>query len=354
MKKIFVSLILVILIFALFSCSDDKYEPAQSTEEESKVIYTLEIEDEKYEIRYELYRFLFLTNKGAIDGGNSDVWSGPDAKSYIDKMDAVIIGEAAEIFSVLHLANNIGFDPYSDKADYEVEQMFLNDINSCSGENEEERYTSFLKGIKQKYLNHSTADLLYRFALSEKAIDEYYRTKYDYTEDNVKEFYFSDGCARILQAYFQAGVKSYSEVQLYRNELMNSKNEMALAIKIIGSTAANETDLIDQGELSGIILGKRSLSQREYADYVNEIFSTPDETMTPVITLKNTNADGYYLVYRLAKTNDHFEKFYPAIANAYIDDIVGGTLGGMENALVESCTPEPGYDTIVHAEISMS
>lgn len=359
MKKIaFISLLfLSLIIFA--GCAEDKYPPVESSEEEARVVISLKIEDKEYEVRYELYRALFLNRKSAVDDGNSQVWAGDDASHYIDEINDLIVNDAVEIFSMLHLASKIGFDPYSDKANYDVKEMFKADIESYGSAadlSDEEKYDAYLKYLKQINHNYSTADLLYRYSLATEAVSSYYRTEYEYSKDDVKSYYLSDDCARILQAYFQKGVKTYTAMEIYREKLIGISNELSLAAEIIGSSSANETDLIDSGVLSGIMVGKQSLSQRKYSSYINEIFSLSEGEMSDIISLENTNAqtDGYYLVYRLSKNDEHFETFYPAIANSYIDNIIGGILGGMENALDESKSFTEAYTQISHKDISMN
>ncbi len=357
MKRIAFLSVLLISLLIFVGCTEEKYPPVESSEEEARVVITLKIEDKEYDVRYELYRALFLNNKSEADGGHPEVWSSDDASKYVDKINGLIIDDAVEIFSMLHLASNIGFDPYSDKANYDVEELFEADIESFSfGKDlsDEEKYNAYLENLKNNNLNYSTADLLYRYALAEEAINTYYRTEYEYSKDDVKNYYLSDDCARILQAYFQTGIKTYDAMQSYREMLVGIDNELSLATQIIGSTSANEADLIDNGVLSGIMLGRLSLSQRKYSSYVNEIFSLSEGEMSEIITLQNTNADGYYLVYRLDKNDEHFETFYPAIANSYLDNIVGGILGGMENELDNSKIFTEAYSRISHKDISMN
>ena len=359
MKRTAFIMVLLLSLIIFVGCAEDKYPPVDSSEEEANVVISLKIEDKEYEVRYELYRALFLNRKSAVDGGNSQVWAGADASEYIDKINSLIVNDAVEIFSMLHLANKIGFDPYSEKANYEVKEMFEADIESygsAGGLSNEEKYNAYLTYLKQLNHNYSTADLLYRYSLATEAVNSYYRTEYEYTKDDVKNYYFSDDCARILQAYFQKGVKTYAAMEIYRENLVSIDNELSLAAQIIGSSSANETDLIDNGVLSGIMVGKKSLSQRKYSGYINEIFSLSAGEMSNIITLENTNAqtDGYYLVYRLNKNDEHFETFYPAVANSYIDNLVGGILGGMENALDESKSFTDAYNRISHKDISMN
>ena len=59
LKKLICALLTVAMLLALISCGD--YEPVPSTADEARTVMTFRIEGEKYELKYELYRCLFLT-----------------------------------------------------------------------------------------------------------------------------------------------------------------------------------------------------------------------------------------------------------------------------------------------------
>ena len=95
MKKL-TSIVLIIAtlalsILSLASCTKNKYAPVESTAEEKKVVMTLSIDSDKYEVKYELYRALFLALRDEVDGGDRSVWSGENKAEYIEKIDALII-----------------------------------------------------------------------------------------------------------------------------------------------------------------------------------------------------------------------------------------------------------------------
>ncbi len=364
MKKFVLALILALTLFAFYGCAEEKYPPVPSTEEEAKVVLTLKIEDKEYDVRYELYRALFLNHKSRIDGGNEAVWSGENKDVYINEINEIIINDLSQIFAAFHLADKIGFDPYSSEVDYKIEEFIRGAVEGDGNQIGHGSYEAFLASLKKNNLNYSTATLLYRYALAETAIDKYYGGEYNelgaledgeykYTREDVENYYYSDACARIFQAYFQKGIKTYSQMQEYRESLAEIDNEFTLAMRFIGTTSALESDFISDGELSGIVLGRTALQSYDYAEYINSVFALADGELSDVITLSHTNADGYYVVYRLAKSSEHFEKFYTSVRNSYIDSVIGATLGGIENTLSESVTFTENYNSIIHKDISL-
>ena len=92
MKKIIALLLALVCLGSLISCKrKPKYEPVESTEEENTTVMTLTIGEDKYQVKYELYRHFFLNYKSTVDGGNADVWNGESKEKYIAEIDKIII-----------------------------------------------------------------------------------------------------------------------------------------------------------------------------------------------------------------------------------------------------------------------
>lgn len=356
MKKTVLALLLAVSMLVITGCSPDeeKYPPVESTEEEARVVLTLKAEDTEYEVKYELYRALFLNNKARVDGGNDAVWSGDNAQEYIDKINELIIHDAAEIFAAIHIAGEVGYDAYSKEANNKIEEFIVGAVEGDSNQIGHGSYEKYLENLKSNNLNYSTATLLYRYALAETAVESYYNEDYEYTREDVEAFYFSDDCARILQAYFPAGTKSYSQANDYRTALSEIDDEYTIAVRIIGSTAATETDLIINDKVSGVLLGKTTLSQFDFYDYISTVFDLEDGKVSKVIAVENSNADGYYIVYKVAKTPEHLSDFYFLAESAYLENIIGGVLGGAESELCENITFTSDYSLVSHKDISMN
>ena len=76
MKKIIAFLLSLIILAGLTACSGGGYEPVPSTDEEARVVMTLECDGKSYDVKYELYRALFLSHRDELDGGDRELWSG--------------------------------------------------------------------------------------------------------------------------------------------------------------------------------------------------------------------------------------------------------------------------------------
>ncbi len=353
MKRIISLILLSLCCLMLFGCAEDKYPPVESTEEEARVVMTLSVEDKEYEVRYELYRAFFLNNKSMIDGGDDSVWTSDNKQKYIDEINAVITERLTEIFAVIHRASLIGFDPYSDKTDYLIEEYVKGAVEGDDTQKGHGSYDAYLKSLKKNNLNYSVATFLVRYALAREAIENYYSEDYGYTKEDVKAYYNSSDCQRILQSYFQTGVMTYEQMTEYRNSLTGIKGDEAIAAYIIGSTSATESDLISGGKVTGIIVGRNELVGSEYDEYINEVFSLSPGQFSDIITVTDSAADGYYIAYSLAKSDDHFGAAYLAIESSYIDHIIGKALRKTGKDLGESAKFTSDYNSIIHSSISM-
>ena len=107
MKKIISLLIIISALLSLVSCGA-KYPPVESTQQEATVLFTLTADGVSYDVKYELYRALFLAHKGEVDGGDESVWSGELRDEYVEKINEIIIPKIADIYATIRLAEKIG------------------------------------------------------------------------------------------------------------------------------------------------------------------------------------------------------------------------------------------------------
>jgi hypothetical protein len=248
MKKI-LSLILIISSLALLVGCDNKYKPVESTEEEARVMFTLSFEGETYEVRYELYRALFLANKPIVDRGDDSVWSGEHSDEYISRINEIITAKASDIFAAIHHAKSIGYDAYSSDADAKIQEYIKGAVEGDGEQIGHGSYDAYLQSLKDNYLNYSVATLLMRYSFATTAINEYYggtvhevfgntMGEYVYTADDVRDYYMSDDCARVMEVYVPTGVRSKVWFADFCAKLMLEDSELDMAVKIISSTSA--------------------------------------------------------------------------------------------------------------------
>ncbi len=363
MKKFLICVLLCLTAFITTGCDDD-YEPVESTEEEARVVLTFEADGEKYEVRYELYRALFLSNRDIVDGGDPSVWQGEDAEEYVNRINEIIKARAYEMYSTLHLAEQLGYNPYSAAADKRIKELIRGAIEGDDIQMGYGSYEAYLEALKKNNLNYSVATLLVRYSLALEAINAYYTgtgedvfgesdREFLPTAEAVREYYMGDGCVRLLSAYIPLGVQDRAWVESFRAELLSKGSEYAMAGYIIGNTLATESDLIVDGAVSGKVIGKNALDSFFYSDYIDTAFSLEIGQMSDIIVIENSDADGYYILYRLEKDEEHLERCYEAIESSYVDDVIGMKLGQACEAFDASAKFTEEYESIIHSDISM-
>ena len=365
------ALMLGLILFVLSSCSEE-YEPVASTEEEARVVMTLKIENKTYDVKYELYRALFLSNKSEVDGGNDDVWSGNDKNEYISKINAIIIEKAADIYSVIHTATELGVDIYSKEFDDAVsEYIKINVEGNGSSIKGHGSYESYLAALKDMNMNYSVSDLMLRYSLALDKINEYYFGKVvdeitgeteggvSVSDDDISAFYYGNESTRILSGYWQKGTSvSVSEI---RNMLAaESDTDMIAALMVIHSTATSSELHNNQnpaGEKAvGSVIGKYSLNDLYYKEYTDAAFSLSHGEVSHPIELTGTGDslnEGYYILCGLEKSDYYFENNKSMVKTAYLDNLIGKQLYLAEDALVKSAQATDNYNSIIHSDITM-
>lgn len=367
MKKAIASIILIFSVILLFGCGGNGYAPVQSTAEESKVVYTLTVDGKNYDVKYELYRALFLNYKSSVDLGNDSVWSGENKDEYVAQINEIILNKAADIYSVLHFAEKLGLAPYSDETEANInEYVKLSvdgngaDVIGFGGD-----YDAYLASLKEMNLNYSVQVLLLRYSLMLEKINEYYLGtedpalghlpgEYEFSEDDVKAYYESDDSARVLQGFIQrdAVENSYERAINLKESIENAENDLNVALSIINNTTATPTDLILNGEVSGIIIGKNTVTDPIYDRYTETLFALDVGEVSDVIFISGIDP-GYFVIYKLEKSDAHFVSSYDAVAESYLNNLIGTELRTIGTSLAESANYTGTFNSLTHADISM-
>ena len=362
-KKIIAAVLCLAAIFSLASCGETSYEPVPSTGEESRVMLTMDLGGERYEIKYELYRALFLNFKSEVDGGDATVWSGESKQQYIDEMNAIIVDRAARIYATFALAEEIGINPYSSEMESEIKELVKLSVEG--GEYEGTfltgygTYDEYLAALKEMNMNYSVQKLMYRYMLTNNAIDIYYKGSdgnvvgddkgnLSYTKEDVRAFYDGDDCVRILRAFLQSAYKSKEDAERVRQLMASKSTEVEVAVCIIQNsmTAGDEV-------MNGQVVGRYSLDEYYYADFTKTAFALERGKVSEVIEVVNGTNDGYFIIYRADKSDDHFDECYSDVEAAYIDNEIGKRLDTFVTSLKESVSFKDQYSQIVHSDISM-
>ncbi len=368
MKKIIALLLIVFSIFSLAACTDE-YPAVKSTEEESQIVMTVDCDGERYEIKYELYRALFLTMKSRVDGGDESVWTGADKDTYISKIDALIKERISEIYSILHTAKKLDIDIYSKEYNSTVKDIIkLSVEGGFYGDTEIEGtggdYDKYLLHLKESGINYSVQDLMIRYYIASEAVYLHYAGNLEsedhlgnivsgeikYTREDVVDFYNSDECVRVIRAFlpkeYFTSKERVDEIRLEIVEAAN-KGESEVANCIIGFSTAGATD-IKNGEM----IAKHNLD-KSYNELVKAAFELSHFDVSDVIEIDNGFDDGYIIIYKTVKNDLHFNECYDQIASVYLQNEIGKIIDTAADAIEAGLVETDVLRSIDRAEISM-
>ncbi len=378
MKKIISLLLMIGCIISLVSCKD-KYEPIASTKAEKQTVMTLRTNDNEYDVAYELYRAFFLSYKSLVDGGNSDVWSSEEKDKYIEEIDKMVIDRISEIYSAFELCDRIGFDIYSDDVEEKIEENIRISVEGGSYGNTYiegfDSYEDYLESLKSMYLNYSVQALLFRYAIAIDAIDTYYigtvssddislemtQGHIEYTRDDVKAFYYSDECIRVLRANVQKyGIidpeAKAEELKGKMQAAADSETSAEQKQKAVFDTVVKSGRFSDSEVETGYVMGRYNLETAYYGDMVDAAFDLNDGEVSEYINVVSATDDSYYILYKMEKNDEHFELCYDGytgIEYVYLTNYVGKMLHGIGDELKSSIEYTDALKNISHAEISM-
>ncbi len=364
MKKIIaLFLILTLSAFALLSCSD-YYKPQKSTKEELKTVLSLSFGEETYEVKYELYRALFLSIKSEIDGGDASVWQSAEKDKYIAEANKQIFARVSDIFAIFSLAKGIGVDVYSKEYDESVQEIIKASVDGgiIAGTHYQGfggDYDAYLESLREMNLNYSVQDLMIRYALAMDDIFYYYGGNVDndanpgalgYTRDDVLAFYNSDDCVRVYQLYLSKLTTSFTEesANAVRDKIASKTSEEEVVATMIGNSTYGDNIK------NGTLIGRYNLDSFYYKALTNAAFSLGFYETSPVIEIKTSMDEGYFILYRTKKSPEHFNESYDEIAAIYVEDVIGKMITTRAGALLSTLSKTSDYYSIEHARVSMN
>ena len=366
MKKLISLFIIIASLITLASCGG--YDPVPSTDEEAEVVMTLTLDGKSYDVRYELYRAMFLNYKYTVDGGDSSVWSGDDKDTYIARVHEMIVARITDIYSVLHLADKVGINMYSHSVEDKIKEYVKISVEGGVYNDETilgyESYDAYLAALAKLGINYSVQELIFRYSIAVDMIAEYYEgtPKEDllgnvtfeggalkYTKDDVEAFYYSSDSVRYISAYIQskyAGAKQRAEALHDRLKAVEG-DDKAVSIEIYSSTISSDADLT-----AGTVIGRYVLDSVNYGELTEAAFSTPVGKVSDIVETTLGEATGFFILYPINKDATHFEEYYYDITTAYVENEIGKMLSDVQDGLLAGASKTSVLEGLDYSKIT--
>ena len=366
MKKILCIVLIISALLSLSAC-DGYYEPVKSTDEEARVIMTLTLEGKSYEVRYELYRAMFLTYKSFVDGGDESVWTDESSEEYTAKIHGMIVERVTDIYAALHLCDKIGINLYSSAIERQIKEYVKSGVEGGVYDGETlggyASYEEYLETLAKLGLNYSVQELVLRYAIAIDKINAYYAGEVSedslgtstsggaikYTKEDIEDFYYSYDSVRYMKAFVQSKYAgAYERAVRLREKMLEAEgDDEAVAIAIVSSSIS-----INEDVMRGVVIGKYSLDEENYRVMTDAAFNTGIGRVSEIVEITAGEDPGYYILYPILKTEEHFEECYDEIATAYVENEIGKLLHDVQTALVESARGSELLDTLDYSKIT--
>ena len=344
MKKLLSGLLLICFLLGAAACRKNDYPPVPSTDEEKTVVLTFQKEDgKKYEVPYELYRAIYLSQK---QGDGSE-----------DELREQTIRRIAEIYAVFALAEQIGFHPFAASADKDVQDMVRLSVEGGDGViGFGGDYDAYLASLREMYLNYGAQDLLFRYSLSYDAILEYHSDPQKLGAEEIarqtaaaSNYYRSDACVQVLLATLDSASFTRARAQEIRDGIAAQRTETDVRNRIIQFTATAPDDVN-----VGMLIGTHSLDDAYFAEVTRAAFALGvGETSEPIEVSDGITSPRYLILYRVEKSEEYAERHADVLLDSYRMNEIGKSLEAVRLDLLAKSEKTDFLTHLDHALITM-
>ena len=218
--------------------------------------------------------------------------------------------------------------------------------------------------LKENNLNYSVQDLIIRYSLAGTKIFEYYVGNLDtgeflpdvtlgelkYTKDDVKKFYDSSECVRVIMASLPSLNFSKERAEQIRNTIIEKAKygEESVAYYVIGLSTTGGSDI-----KAGEIIGRHNLESAYYSELVNAAFALKSFEVSDVIEVVTGVGVYYHILYKTIKSDSNFEENYDNVRAAYLENEVGKILDSAAITLKEAFKNTDVLNAMDYSEIKM-
>ncbi len=293
MRKWIKLLSLFAVLALLFSATSCSYRPERSSKLEREVVFTI---DGKYDVPYELYRFVFLSELATISSyQNKEHWDQATQYKYFKQCDTAARKEIARIYALFALCEQYGINPEGRKIDKQVTAGVKDAIkNENTGYGDRKTY---LLELRRANMNDSVFRLYLRYAACEELLAQTMHEAGFVPEDaaSVRAYYNSEETVRASWIYipyetFRGYTDEMSNQLIYRAKYSSDEGFLALTHEYY------QTLYTDQELDRGFYFGKYQLDE-SFSALTETAFSLKEGETSGTVRA----GDGVYIIRRFAK-----------------------------------------------------
>ncbi len=355
MKRILRTAVLLLLIcgclLALLACGNDGfYDPIKSSSRDRRVIAELGEE----EVKYELFRYFFLSRIDEYDGGDRSLWSSDPA--LWEEAEADVINQICEIYAVFRVCRDWGIDPEGENIQnavnisiaMDIDGGILSDGTMVSGYGSVDAYKA---ALAEYHCTDAVRRLLYRYkacleALDSFIVDNHVKGQLSITDADLVTFANGDNCVHVnrvfvsYESFLNNRDAALEHAERLHGALLNADGRYDVMVEKVFSQALSSVNTDPE---AGIWYGRLSTSERDYPDYYKTIFSIREGEISDIIE----EWDGYYIVYGMDRTidlNDILTK--NTLTSLYLEEMYWDDIREATEAYAAAITYTKHYEDI--------
>lgn len=349
--RLFCILCAILLCCApLLSCKKNtaRYAPIASSKTDATVLLRADGD----EMRYELFRYLFLSRHTDYDGGDPARWDAEDGAALWETARAATVRQMCDIYATFRIASRYGIDPWGDDMDNRIGEYVTADIDggwingvSVTGCGSVDAYVARLA---ENYLTDAVNRLLYRQVLTlgdlyDQIVNRYAEGTVPVTDAMLTMFLAGDTCIHYNQVYLPDSAFG-GDRSATRSRAKEIRRDMAAATDYDGLIRAGfRYSYADDNSLApvsvlegGLWIGKYSFDSTYSAALTSALFTLRPGEISEIVE----TSDGCYILYGMEKTGDlpQDRDGYETIRALYLKEIYCREIAEMTDAMVSGLT----------------
>ncbi len=346
MKKMFRGLLALTLavllpISLLAGCGNGYYKQVESTKREATPVLRLG----EYTVNFEVLRAFFYSECVNAPGFSDAYFTGAEGEARFAAVKEAAVRDIAEIYALLALCEEKEIDTESEEILTAVDENIKTSVDGGTFGGYEIRgfdsYKDYLAYLEREFhMNDAVNRLMVRYAVCEDALSDYYKLGHPYTENDVRTFFESEDCVRLLWvSRFEnsGGLDRAANLSLMasaRQKLMGADPNKALQYSLEPTT--------------DFYMGRYTLDEAYYAPLIEAVYALPLGGVTEVLDL---GSEGLFVARRMEPSASHFEGRYEELTRVYLGDVMYGEVDRITAELLQSIVYEDLYSTLTAEDI---